>query len=50
MTVKRISKRTLDALKPKSGEFTDWDSAVTGFGVRVRPTGAKSYVVIYGRA
>lgn len=24
-----------------------WDNAVTGFGVRVRPTGAKSYVVVY---
>jgi hypothetical protein len=24
-----------------------WDDAVSGFGVRVRSTGAKSYVVVY---
>ncbi len=24
-----------------------WDSTVSGFGVRVRPTGAKSYIVVY---
>jgi hypothetical protein len=47
MTARRITKRTVDALKPGSGEFTVWDDTVTGFGVRVRPTGAKSYVVVY---
>jgi integrase len=47
MTVQRITKRTMDALQPNASEFTLWDDAVTGFGVRVRPTGAKSYVVVY---
>src|SRR5271165_909526 len=47
MTGQRITKRTLDSLKPSSTEFTFWDSAVSGFGVRVRPTGAMSYVVVY---
>jgi len=37
----------VNALKPNGFEFTVWDDAVTGFGVRVRPTGAKSYVVVY---
>ncbi len=47
MTYRRITKRTVDALQPNGGEFTVWDDTVTGFGVRVRPTGAKSYVVVY---
>jgi hypothetical protein len=37
----------VDALKSDGSEFTVWDETVTGFGVRVRPTGAKSYVVVY---
>jgi Arm domain-containing DNA-binding protein len=47
MTTLRITKRTVDALQPSCNEFTVWDNAVTGFGVRMRPTGAKSYVVVY---
>jgi integrase len=47
MTTQRITKRAVDALKPNGFEFTVWDDTVTGFGVRVRPTGAKSYVVVY---
>lgn len=47
MTIQRISKRVLDAIKSKGSEFTIWDDTVAGFGVRVRPTGAKSYVVVY---
>jgi hypothetical protein len=39
--------RAVDALKPYGTEFTVWDEAVTGFGVRVRPIGSKSYVVVY---
>ena len=47
MTAQRITKRTVDTLQPNGNEFTVWDDGVTGFGVRVRPTGAKSYVVLY---
>ena len=47
MTTLRITKRTVDTLQSSCNEFTVWDNAVTGFGVRVRPTGAKSYVVLY---
>lgn len=47
MTALRITKRRVDTLQANGSEFTLWDSTVTGFGVRVRPTGAKSYVVVY---
>jgi integrase len=47
MTAQRITKRTVDALQSNCSEFTVWDDSVSGFGVRVRPTGAKSYVVVY---
>jgi hypothetical protein len=47
MTTLRITKRTIDVLQSSCNEFTVWDNAVTGFGVRVRPTGGKCYVVVY---
>ncbi len=47
MTTQRISKRTVDALKTTEREFTMWDDVVSGFGVRVRPTGSKAYVIVY---
>jgi integrase len=47
MTAQRITKRTVDALHSNGSEFMLWDDTVSGFGVRVRPTGAKSYVVVY---
>jgi integrase len=43
----RITKRVIDRLTPRANEFTVWDSKMPGFGVRVRPTGAKSFVVVY---
>jgi integrase len=43
----RVTKRVVDRLIPRATEFTVWDSKLPGFGVRVRPTGAKSFVVVY---
>lgn len=42
----RISKRTVDLLSPPlSGETRFWDDRLTGFFVRVYPTGRKVYAV-----
>jgi integrase len=47
MTGRRITKRVVDGLKAQEREYAIWDAQMPGFGVRVRPTGAKSYVVVY---
>ena len=43
----RIGKRTVDALQKAKSEYVTWDSEISGFGVRVRPSGAKTYIVQY---
>ena len=48
MTIKtRITKRLVDQAVAPDGEHFVWDSDLVGFGLRVRPSGAKSYVVKY---
>jgi integrase len=42
-----ITKRLIDGLKPRESEYFVWDSSLSGFGLRVQATGAKSYVVKY---
>lgn len=43
----RITKRFVDALKASTADVVHWDDDLTGFGVRVRPSGARSYVFAY---
>jgi integrase len=43
----RITKRLVDSLKPTGDDRFVWDDTLIGFGVRVQPTGVKSYVVKY---
>jgi Arm DNA-binding domain len=47
MASQRITKRVVDGLKTKAHEYAIWDAQLPGFGVRVRPSGAMSYVVSY---
>ncbi|MFO1127731.1 MAG: integrase arm-type DNA-binding domain-containing protein [Rhodospirillales bacterium] len=47
MPVVGITKRAVDAAKPGASEYSLWDSEVKGFGVRVRRSGVKVYVVQY---
>jgi integrase len=47
MAAGRITKRTVDSLKATGREYVHWDGELKGFGVRVRPSGAKSFVTVY---
>jgi Arm DNA-binding domain len=41
----KITKRVVDQLSPDRQDVLLWDAEVKGFGVRCRPSGAKSYVL-----
>lgn len=43
----RLNKRTIDAAKPKEKDFFLWDNELKGFGLRVAPTGRKTFYVQY---
>src|SRR5262249_16243328 len=43
----RLTKRTVDAAQPKDREYFVWDGELLGFGLRVLPSGVKSYVAKY---
>jgi Arm DNA-binding domain len=47
MRDRRITKRLVDSLKSTGDDSFVWDDTLIGFGVRVQPTGVKSYVVKY---
>jgi len=46
----KITKRSVDALQPKDREEFLWDTDLRGFGVKVTPKGAKTYLVQYRMA
>ena len=43
----RLTDRGIEALKPRAVRYEVWDEARKGFGVRVTPRGAKSFVWVY---
>ena len=43
----KLTKRIVDAIEPQPTEFFIWDESIPGFGVRVMPSGRKSFVVQY---
>ncbi|QGM97716.1 site-specific integrase [Methylocystis parvus] len=47
MPVIKITKRAVDALAPGERPFIAFDTDLAGFGIRVMPSGAMSYVVEY---
>ena len=44
---RQISKGTVASAEPSEREYVVWDTAIQGFGLRVRPTGAKSFIYVY---
>jgi hypothetical protein len=43
----RLSKATVAEAQPAEREYVMWDDRIDGFGLRVRPTGNKSFVFVY---
>lgn len=43
----KITKRTIDALKPGRSDVFLWDTAIKGFGLKVTPAGNKVYILQY---
>jgi Arm DNA-binding domain len=46
----KISKRTVEALETQDRDVDDFDEDLKGFGVRVRPSGRKTYFVMMRHA
>ncbi len=47
----KLTKRAVDALEaPKAGQSYLWDGEIRGFGVRVVPSGLKTFVIQYRNA
>lgn len=44
---KALSNKTVEALKPQGRRYDIWDTLCPGFGVRVSPSGTKSFCVKY---
>ena len=42
----RLTDRAIARLRPREWEYTVWDSNLVGLGVRIRPTGGRSYVLL----
>ena len=47
MAKQRLTKSVVDKLKPAEADYLLWDAELPGFGVRVKPSGVKSYLVQY---
>ncbi|WP_292530599.1 site-specific integrase [Methylocystis sp.] len=47
MPVLKLSKKSVDGLAPRDRAFIAFDADLAGFGVRVMPSGVKSWVVEY---
>ena len=47
MPIRKLSKSVVEKIEPLGVEVVVWDEALPGFGVRIKPSGVRSYVVQY---
>lgn len=47
MASQRLSKKAVDELQPRDKQYVCYDASLAGFGVKVYPSGRKSFVVEY---
>lgn len=45
--VQKLTKRSVDAAKPKAARYIIWDAELKGFGLRIEKSGTKTYLVRY---
>ena len=43
----KITAQAVNKLKPRGSKFIEYDQELKGFGVRVEPSGRKSFVLTY---
>lgn len=43
----KLSKRLVDAAKPRATRYILWDAGLAGFGLRVEPSGSKTFIARY---
>jgi integrase len=46
----KLTKRLVESIKPGASDLFAWDEELRGFGVRVKPSGVRSYLVQYRNA
>lgn len=46
-SMSKLTKRLVDAAQPNDRPYRLWDSELRGFGLKVTPAGAKSYIATY---
>lgn len=43
----KLTEDTIKAIQPEAGERVYWDDGLPGFGLRVQPSGKRSFIVMY---